>query len=143
MVCLLVGVPAISYAHDYGCATVGASMESSLFDAIKNDLNIDVATIIKDKTKVEILDISPVSKVYAESLARMDYEKDKAKNKVAILDKKSYFDSYYENQFKSIVAKYTYINKDKEKDIFIASSFMNADECSVRFNGYITLSREF
>ncbi|HDP0675013.1 TPA: Shiga toxin A subunit, partial [Salmonella enterica subsp. enterica serovar Dublin] len=84
MVCLLVGVPAISYAHDYGCATVGASMESSLFDAIKNDLNIDVATIIKDKTKVEILDISPVSKVYAESLARMDYEKDKAQNKVAI-----------------------------------------------------------
>ncbi|ECE0837271.1 Shiga toxin A subunit [Salmonella enterica subsp. enterica] len=143
MVCLLVGVPAISYAHDYGCATVGASMESSLFDAIKNDLNIDVATIIKDKTKVEILDISPVSKVYAESLARMDYEKDKAKNKVAILDKKSYFDSYYENQVKSIVAKYTYINKDKEKNIFIASSFMNADECSVRFNGYITLSREF
>ncbi|HFD8264381.1 TPA: Shiga toxin A subunit, partial [Salmonella enterica] len=124
MVCLLVGVPAISYAHDYGCATVGASMDSSLFDAIKNDLNIDVATIIKDKTKVEILDISPVSKVYAESLARMDYEKDKAKNKVAILDKKSYFDSYYENQVKSIVAKYTYINKDKEKDIFIASSFM-------------------
>ncbi|EBP6802944.1 Shiga toxin A subunit, partial [Salmonella enterica] len=121
MVCLLVGVPAISYAHDYGCATVGASMESSLFDAIKNDLNIDVATIIKDKTKVEILDISPVSKVYAESLARMDYEKDKAKNKVAILDKKSYFDSYYENQVKSIVAKYTYINKDKGKDIFIAS----------------------
>ncbi|EFS3547373.1 Shiga toxin A subunit [Salmonella enterica] len=143
MVCLLVGVPAISYAHDYGCATVGASMDSSLFDAIKNDLNIDVATIIKDKTKVEILDISPVSKVYAESLARMDYDKDKAKNKVAILDKKSYFDSYYENQVKSIVAKYTYINKDKEKDIFIASSFMNADECSVRFNGYITLSREF
>ncbi|EKR1599087.1 TPA_asm: Shiga toxin A subunit [Salmonella enterica subsp. enterica serovar Infantis] len=143
MVCLLVGIPAISYAHDYGCATVGASMESSLFDAIKNDPNIDVATIIKDKTKVEILDISPVSKVYAESLARMDYEKDKAKNKVAILDKKSYFDSYYENQVKSIVAKYTYINKDKEKDIFIASSFMNADECSVRFNGYITLSREF
>ncbi|EKR1541149.1 TPA_asm: Shiga toxin A subunit [Salmonella enterica subsp. enterica serovar Infantis] len=143
MVCLLVGIPAISYAHDYGCATVGASVESSLFDAIKNDLNIDVATIIKDKTKVEILDISPVSKVYAESLARMDYEKDKAKNKVAILDKKSYFDSYYENQVKSIVAKYTYINKDKEKDIFIASSFMNADECSVRFNGYITLSREF
>ncbi|HAF1715030.1 TPA: Shiga toxin A subunit [Salmonella enterica] len=143
MVCLLVGIPAISYAHDYGCATVGASMELSLFDAIKNDLNIDVATIIKDKTKVEILDLSPVSKVYAESLARMDYEKDKAKNKVAILDKKSYSDSYYENQVKSIVAKYTYINKDKEKDIFIASSFMNADECSVRFNGYITLSREF
>lgn len=67
----------------------------------------------------------------------------KIRPKMAILDKKSYSDSYYENQVKSIVAKYTYINKDKEKDIFIASSFMNADECSVRFNGYITLSRGF
>ncbi|EKK8509567.1 Shiga toxin A subunit, partial [Salmonella enterica] len=27
MVCLLVGIPAISYAQGYGCATVGASME--------------------------------------------------------------------------------------------------------------------
>ena len=39
MVCLLVGVPAISYAHDYGCATVGASMESSLFDAINTSID--------------------------------------------------------------------------------------------------------
>ncbi len=47
MVCLLVGIPAISMRTIMG-ATVGViSMESSLFDAAKNDLNIDVATIIK------------------------------------------------------------------------------------------------
>lgn len=118
-------------------------MESSLFDAMKRDLSINPSTIIKDKTKVEILDISSVSKLYAESLAKVDYEKDKARNKTAMLDEESYFASYYENQVKSIVAKYTYINNDRKKDVFIASSLMNADECSVRFNGYITLSREF
>ncbi|SUH39383.1 Shiga toxin A subunit [Salmonella enterica subsp. enterica] len=32
-------------------------------------------------------------------------KKIRPKIKVAILDKKSYFDSYYENQVKSIVAK--------------------------------------
>lgn len=143
IVCLLSGIPAISYAQDYGCATVGASMELSLFDAIKNDLNIELTTIIKDETKVEIMYSSPVSKIYAEYLARVDYERDKAKNKEVILDEKSYFDSYYEKQTKSIVAKYTYTNKNKEKDVFIASSLMNGDECSVRFNGYIILSREF
>ncbi|MGY5462633.1 Shiga toxin A subunit [Citrobacter koseri] len=143
MVYLLVGIPVMSYAQDYGCATVGASMESSLFDAMKRDLNINPLTIIKDKTKVEILDISSVSKLYAESLAKIDYEKDKARNKTEMLDEGSYFASYYENQVKSIVAKYTYINNDRKKDVFIASSLMNADECSVRFNGYITLSREF
>ncbi len=62
-------------------------MESSLFDAIKNDLNIDVATIIKDKTKVEILDISLVSKAPCRISGQDGLRKDKAKNKVAILDK--------------------------------------------------------
>ncbi|HCL5253734.1 TPA: Shiga toxin A subunit [Salmonella enterica] len=143
MVCLLAVIPVMSYAQDYGCATVGASMESALFDAMESDLNINLSTIIKDKTQVEILDVSPVSKLYAGSLAKIDYEKDKARNKVAMLDEKSYFDSYYENQAKSIVAKYTYINNDRKKDVFIASGLMNADECSVRFNGYIILSREF
>lgn len=143
IVCLLAVIPVMSYAQDYGCATVGASMESALFDAMESDLNINLSTIIKDKTQVEILDVSPVSKLYAGSLAKIDYEKDKARNKVAMLDEKSYFDSYYENQAKSIVAKYTYINNDRKKDVFIASGLMNADECSVRFNGYIILSREF
>ena len=118
-------------------------MELSLFDAMKRDLNINTSTILKNKTRVEVLDVSPVSKLYAESLAKIDYEKDKARNKSATLDEKSYFDSYYENHTKSIVAKYTYININREKDVFIASSLINENECSVRFNGYIILSRAF
>lgn len=143
IVCLLAGIPVTSYAQINGCATVGASMELSLFDAMKRDLNINTSTILKNKTRVEVLDVSPVSKLYAESLAKIDYEKDKARNKSATLDEKSYFDSYYENHTKSIVAKYTYININREKDVFIASSLINENECSVRFNGYIILSRAF
>ncbi len=61
-------------------------------------------------------------------------KKIRPKNKVAILDKKSYFDSYYENRLNLSWQKYTYINKIKKK-IFSLHHFMNADECSVRFNG--------
>ncbi len=71
----------------------------------------------------------------------MDYEKDKAKNKVAILDKKSYFDSYYENQVKIYRGK-IYRIKIKKR-YFHCIQLQNADECSVRFTGYITLFREF
>ncbi|ENT4820030.1 TPA: Shiga toxin A subunit [Citrobacter farmeri] len=143
IVFLLAGIPVTSYAQNNGCATVGASMESSLFDAMKRDLNINTSIILKNKTRVEVLDVSPVSKLYAESLAKIDYEKDKTRNKLAMLDEKSYFDSYYENQAKSIVAKYIYINNNREKNVFIASSIINENECSVRFNGYMILSREF
>uniref|UniRef100_UPI00135851D2 Shiga toxin A subunit n=1 Tax=Scandinavium goeteborgense TaxID=1851514 RepID=UPI00135851D2 len=138
----LICTPELSYAQP-GCESVGASMESSLFSAIQKDLKIDASAVQKEKTAVEIINIAPVSKLYAESLAKQDYLVDKAKNRELTLKESDYFSSYYENQTKSFTAKYTYINKSNKKDVFIASSLMNEDECSIRFNGYLTLSREF
>ena len=143
LVCSFALIPIFAYAKDYGCAAVGLSMESSLFDALSKDLKIDTSTVDKNKAKVDIIDISPISKTYAESLARIDYNKDPSKEKTEHTYNKIYFSSYYYNGVKSITAKYTYMNKAKKKDVFIASSLMNKDECSIRFNGYITLSREF
>ena len=95
------------------------------------------------KAKVDVLDITPISRMYAEKLARMDFDKDPDKDKTEDKYKNIYLSSYYDNEVKSITAKYTYTDKYGKKDVFIASSLMNKDECSVRFNGYITLSREF
>lgn len=138
----LILVPAVSYANKYGCATVHASMEISLFDAIAQDLKIDKSTIAHDKTEVEIIDVSPVSKVYAQSLAKIDYD-DALSNGMDLLPLSGYFSSYYDDDAKTITAKYTYVNNKGKKDVFIATSIMNKDECSIRFNGYITLAREF
>ena len=135
-------VPLISEAQSNGCASVGASMEIALFDAISRDLKIDTSTILRNKTIIEVIDTSSVSNLYAKSLAKIDYESAVAQGK-AKLPENAYFESYYENHTQSLTAKYTYINKEMKKDVFIASSLMNKDECSVRFNGYIMLSREF
>lgn len=143
LICTLITVPIISHAKNYGCAAIGLSMESSLFNKLSTDLKIDASSLDGAKTEVEILDILPVSKLYAESLARIDYENDPSKDKSEDSYNKIYFSSYYENEVKSITAKYIYTNKTGKKDVFIASSLMNNDECSIRFNGYITLSREF
>lgn len=143
LICMLITVPVISSAKDYGCASIGLSMESSLFDALSKDLKIDTSTVDETKAKVEIIDVSPISRVYAEALAMVDFNNDPSKDKTEETYKKIYFSSYYEDEVKSITAKYTYTNKVGRKSVFIATSLMNKDECSVRFNGYITLSREF
>lgn len=140
---ILAFLPALSHAKNYGCATPGASMESTLFDRLSTDLKIDTSTVDEMKAKVEIIDISPITELYAESLARIDYDKDPDINKNEVTFKHIYFSSYYDNNVKIITAKYTYFNKQKKKSVFIASSLMNDDECSIRFNGYLTLSREF
>lgn len=44
---------------------------------------------------------------------------------------------------KIVVAKYTYRNAENKKNIFIASSLQHKYECSVRFNGYLIVEREF
>lgn len=140
--CILILFPFLSEAQNNGCAIVGASMETTLFKALSKDLQIDTSTILRNKTIVNVINTSSVSKLYARSLAKIDYESARAQGK-AIIHESAYFDSYYGNHTQSLTAKYIYINKEMKKDVFVASSLMNKDECSVRFNGYITLSREF
>ena len=139
----LLSITTISYTLP-GCELPNAAMESVLFNKLSDDLKIDTSAINETKAKVEILDITTISRFYAEKLAKIDYENDKVRNNnKPLLDEKSYFHSFYDNGVKSITAKYTYTNSVGKKDVFIATSLMNKDECSVRFNGYITLSREF
>ncbi|WP_312454977.1 Shiga toxin A subunit [Pseudescherichia sp.] len=141
--CLLISIPCIAHAQHYGCATVGALMEQSLFDSVTKDLNIRPDSIQRKKTRVDIIDVSPISSVFANQLAHIDYESDKSGTGKAILSEEEYFSTLYDNGVKSITAKYIYLNKQNKRDVFIATSLMNNDECSIRFNGYITLAREF
>ena len=134
-------IPTISFAQP-GCEIAGAYMESVLFDKLSEDLKIDTSSIDEYKAEVKLINISPISKMYATFLAKLDREESLSKNKFT-LSESDYYSSYYENEVKSITAQYSYFNKDKKKAVFIATSLMNKDECSIRFNGYITLSREF
>lgn len=139
---ILIMVPLFSEAQNNGCAAVGSSMEVALLNTVARDLQIDTSTILRNKTTVNVIDTASVSRLYAKSLAKMDFESAKSQGK-ATIPENAYFESYYENHTQSVTSKYIYINKEMKKDIFIASSLINKDECSVRFNGYITLSREF
>ncbi|MBT0725922.1 Shiga toxin A subunit [Rosenbergiella australiborealis] len=126
-------------SNDVGCAKVGASMYIGLTDAIVEDLNISRNQIIQKNVSVDVLSVLPITKVYAEQLAKEDYKK----LNTHILSLDNYIEGYSTDNTEVIIAKYTYRNEKNQKNIFITSSLQNKYECSVRFNGYLTIEREF
>ena len=116
------------------CAVRGHYAEQTLFSAVTKD---GVKGIERGKTAVEVLSIAPVSETYAHQLAEVDAKAAKG------LSVKEYYGIYHDNGVVNLTAKYTYTNAKGEHNVYIVSSLLNNDECSVRFNGYLTVSREF
>jgi hypothetical protein len=116
------------------CAGRGHYAEEMLLSAITKE---GVKGIERDKTTVEVLNLSLVS----DALAHQFAQKDAKTGKGLLL--KDYFDIYHNNGAMNLTVKYTYTNVKGAKNVYIVSSILNNDECSVRFNGYLTLSREF
>ncbi|HDR2893768.1 TPA: Shiga toxin A subunit [Enterobacter asburiae] len=114
-----------------------------LLTYIKNDLGIDLTTIQYDKTAVTVLSVAPVSDVFARKLAIADSQTDLKKAPDIRLSESEYYGMYHDSHVLAVTAKYTFTDKNGKRDEFISSAFANDDECSVRYNGYITLSREF
>lgn len=132
--------PLLSHAADVPgseCAASGNFVEGMLLASIKNDLGIDLTTIQYNKTAVEIVSIKPVSELFARKLAIADSKENPE------LTEKDYYDIYRNGHVMTVTAKYIFIDSNNKRDAFISSAFVNDDECSVKYNGYITLSREF
>lgn len=131
--------PALAFAAEPGseCATLGRFIEQGLFSAFTRDLIITPATVARGKTTVEVLSITPVSDVFARQLAKTDSAAGNG------LSESDYYGIYYNDHVMNLTARYTYTSTDGKQDIFIASALLNDDECSVRHNGYLTVSREF
>ncbi len=133
-------VPLLSHAADLPsseCAAPGHYVEGMHLASIENDLGIDLTTIQYNKTAVEILSIKPVSELFARKLAVANSKENPE------LTEKDYYDIYRNGHVLTVTAKYIFTDRENKRDKFISSAFVNDDECSVKYNGYLTLSREF
>ncbi|WP_258576452.1 Shiga toxin A subunit [Candidatus Pantoea persica] len=132
--------PSLSNAADLPrseFAAPGHFVKGMLLASIKNDLGIDLTTIQYNKTSVELLSIKPVSELFARKLAIADSKENPE------LAEKDYYDIYRNGHVLTVTAKYTFTDRENKRDEFISSALVNDDECSVKYNDYITLSREF
>lgn len=119
------------------CAAPGHYAESMLQASIKNDLGLDLSAIPSDKIIVEVLSITPVSAVFARQMAKTDSAT------IGGLSEKEYFGIYQENNVMNLTVRYTYTSANDKQNIFITSALLNNEECSVRYNGWMTVTREF
>lgn len=112
-------------------------------NAMATDFKIKKESLLIDKTKMEVAYTTPVS----EPLSMLFGEQEKAASGGEKSEDKTtakeYARSFRENHAKNIVVKFTYENVAHKHDVLLASALVNDDECSVRFNGYIVISREF
>ena len=125
------------------CAAPGHYVEGMLLTHLKNDLGIDLTTIRFEKTTVDIVRVAPVSELFARQLAAMDSRADMNKPKADRLSEKEYFALYYNGNVQTVTATYTLTNINNQRDIFISSALVNDEECSIRYNGYLTIARGF
>lgn len=137
MLTMLAILPFAGHAKDAPgseCAARGHYAEEMLLSAVTKD---GIKGIERDKTTIEVLNLSPVSDAFARQLAQADAKTGNG------LSFKDYYGIYHDNGAKNLTVKYTYSNDKGASNVYIVSSLLNNDECSVRFNGYLTLSREF
>lgn len=140
---VLLPVCAMAASPGGECAAPGHYIEGMLLSSIKNDLGIDLTSIQYSKTTVKLLDVLPVSDFFARKMAIADSQADLKKSADLRLSENDYYNMYHNSHVLTVTAKYTFTDKNGKHNEFISSALVNDDECSVRYNGFLTLSREF
>lgn len=110
-----------------------------MMDEMYKSMRIDTNTIVKEKTTTELIANNPITERLATQYALKDYN-ESPDNWLSVQDYKRIF---FEHNVRNLIIKFTFENKEKKHNIFLVSTLANDYECSVRFNGYIIVKREF
>ncbi|CAI1732579.1 Uncharacterised protein [Serratia quinivorans] len=119
------------------CVIVGSSVDVPIFNAMINEMGVKRESIVAKKTKLELLENKPVNKLLAMQMAKSD------EKKLSFVKYKDLISIYQNDNPRNLIIKYTYENTDGKHNVFIGSAIVNNNECSVGFNGYIVVEREF
>jgi len=110
-----------------------------MIDEMVRDFDIEEQDILLNKTKLVLLAHENVTK----EMALLYAKEDQKEPVMAALDMDENIKIYREDNPKNIIVKYDFVNRQNKHNITIASLLINDYECSVRFNGYIVVKREF
>lgn len=130
---------AVAVVKSNPCIVPQSSVGISMLNSMDKEMKIDISTILRDKTKTELVMNEPVSHQLAEQFAIIDEKQ----NPNMWLSVKDYINVYSESNARNLIVKFTFENTNRQHNVFLASALVNDNECSVRFNGYIIVKRDF
>ncbi|MFH8136144.1 hypothetical protein ABU178_18505 [Pantoea osteomyelitidis] len=118
---------------------INRSVGVSMTDAMVEDFGLQESDILLEKTKMTLLERENVTEKMALFFAQED-KKDPGLEHVKLNSLK---EIYKEDNPKNLIIKYEYFNKENKRNILLGSVVVSDAECSLRFNGYIIVKREF
>ncbi|WNJ78656.1 Shiga toxin A subunit [Cedecea neteri] len=129
----------VDAVKDNSCVVPQSSIGISMLNAMDKEMKIDISTVLRDKTETELVTNEPVSHQLVEQFAIIDEKQ----NPNMWLSVKDYINVYSESNARNLIVKFTFENTNRQHNVFLASALVNDNECSVRFNGYIIVKRDF
>lgn len=136
--CLLVSQAKAQLEPD-SCMDINRSVGVSMTDAMVEDFGIQESDILLEKTKMTLLEKENVT----EKMALFFAQEDKKEPGLEHVKLNSLIKIYKEDNPKNLIIKYEYFNKENKRNILLGSVVISDAECSLRFNGYIIVKREF
>lgn len=121
------------------CAIPTSSIVIAMTDSMVADFDIPFESINRSKIEIKLIEDMEVNESYGTYLANEDYKNDKEH----FVKLKEYEKIYTEYHPRNLITQISINNMEGKKNIFLASSIVNDDECSVRFNGYIIVKKEY
>ncbi|PLR30108.1 hypothetical protein [Chimaeribacter arupi] len=121
------------------CIVPHASIGIGMVNAMEQDMGIDARILQEDKTSAELIDNTKMTEILAEQFAVNEARREGK----GWLSAEEYKKIYYNDNTRNLIVKYNYENNMGKHNVFLTSALVNDNECSVRFNGYIIVKREF
>lgn len=121
------------------CVEPGRSVDNGMINAMVSDFGIKEQDLQLDKTKMQLIYQEEITPEMALMYARDDRKSSAFKSEKL----EGLMSNYEGGSIKNIIVKYVYENKSGKVNKFIASLLIDDYECSVRFNNYIVLLKEF
>lgn len=121
------------------CIKPTASADTVMMDKMVIDMSIDINSLNRSRTRSSLMANSEVSSFLVRQFAKETFSQSK-NNLVSLNELEEIFGS---DNVRNLIIEFTYEDNTGRKNVFLVSQLVNDYECGVRFNGYLTVSREF
>ena len=125
------------------CQTISPTIVEHMTLAMEQDFRLPRDSFVAEKTSVEFL----YSKVTDQPVAFFIAQARQKRREGAVYDDSPVSLSEKEKALWSdstnLIIKITYENKQGKQNSFITSSLLSDIDCSIRFNGYLVMQRQF
>lgn len=121
------------------CIDIHCSVGIDVTDAMLNDFGLKESDIVLEETKISLVYQEEVTKPMARHFALQD----KKVPALAALPLVDLMESYTIDNPTNLILKFDYVNKAGKHNVLLSSHFINEGECTIRYNGYIIVKREF